>query len=208
MRQRKSPLGGRRPHASELAQFATVDPDALEDVLPDDGRPLRLLIVGINPGLWTAAVNAPFARPGNRFWPSLHLAGLTDRLVDASAGLRARDERALLDAGIGITNLVGRPTVRADELTKQELRDAGTRLIERVRTLRPGAVAIAGITAYRTAFNVPKAKLGKQDADAPAGWPRESELWVVPQPSGLNAHENVASLAAKWRAVWESSQQR
>lgn len=208
MRERKSPLGGRRPSAGELAQFATVDPDALEDVLPDDGRRLRLLIVGINPGLWTAAVNAPFARPGNRFWPSLHLAGLTAHLVDASVGLRATDERALLDAGIGITNLVGRATVRADELTKPELRDAGVRLIRRVQDMRPAAVAIAGITAYRTAFNVPKAKLGKQDADALAGWPKESELWVVPQPSGLNAHENVASLAEKWRAVWESSERR
>ncbi|WP_293694428.1 mismatch-specific DNA-glycosylase [uncultured Agrococcus sp.] len=205
MRERKSPLGGRRPGAAELSDFATANPDALDDVLPSDGRRLRLLIVGINPGLWTAAVNAPFARPGNRFWPSLHRAGLTDRLVDASTGLREEDERALLAAGIGITNLVGRATVRADELTKQELRDAGEKLIQRVQTLRPATVAIAGITAYRTAFNAPKAKLGQQHADALPAWPDGTALWVVPQPSGLNAHENVDSLAEKWRAVWESS---
>ena len=87
-------------------------------MLPEagDAGSLRLLIVGINPGLWTAAVNAPFARPGNRFWPSLHRAGMTSRLVDASRGLSAQDEEDLLARGIGITNLIGRATVRADEL--------------------------------------------------------------------------------------------
>lgn len=199
-------MEGRKPTTADLARFANDNPDALQDVLPEDGERLDLLIVGINPGLWTAAVNAPFARPGNRFWPSLHRAGLTDRLVDASRGLDEEDERSLLTRGVGITNLVGRATARADELTKPELRDAGARLTERVRTRHPKVVAIAGITAYRVAFDSPKAKLGKQDASVIDGWPGDVELWVVPQPSGLNAHENIDSLAEKWRAVWERCQ--
>ena len=158
---RPSPLGGRRPARDELADFATPDPDAIDDVLPDPrrGEELRLLIVGINPGLWTAAVNAPFARPGNRFWPSLHRAGLTSRLVDASRGLDPEDEQDLRARGIGITNLIGRATVRADELGREELRVSGRRLVERLETLRPRTVAIAGITAFRTAYALPRARL-------------------------------------------------
>lgn len=202
MQRRPSPLGGRKPTTADLQRFATDDPDAIDDVLPADGRRLRMLIVGINPGLWTAAVNAPFARPGNRFWPSLHKAGLTDHVVDASLGLRDDDLQHLLDRGIGITNLIGRATARADELSRAELRESGARIIERVRTLLPQKVAIAGITAYRSAFSKPKAVLGRQDTAEIEGWPAEVELWVVPQPSGLNAHENIDSLAEKWRAVW------
>lgn len=202
MQRRPSPLGGRKPTTADLQRFATDDPDAIDDVLPADGRRLRMLIVGINPGLWTAAVNAPFARPGNRFWPSLHKAGLTDHVVDASLGLRDDDLQHLLDRGIGITNLIGRATARADELSRAELRESGTRIVERVRTLLPQKVAIAGITAYRSAFSKPKAVLGQQDTVGIEGWPPEVELWVVPQPSGLNAHENIDSLAEKWRAVW------
>lgn len=200
---RPSPLAGRKPATRDLAAFATADPEAIDDVLPDParGESLHLLIVGINPGLWTAAVNAPFARPGNRFWPSLHRAGLTSRLVDASRGLDPEDEQDLHERGIGITNMIGRATVRADELSREELRHAGDVLAARVATLRPRAVAIAGITAFRTAYSRPKARLGQQDpADVP-GWPAEVALWVVPQPSGLNAHANVASLAANWREV-------
>ena len=201
---RPSPLGGRKPTKDDLAQVDTTAPDGVDDILPHDPSVrLRLLIVGVNPGLWTAAVNAPFARPGNRFWPSLHRAGLTDHQIDASLGLTDEDEHHLLSRGIGITNLTGRPTVRADQLSREELRDAGQRLIGRAEILRPGAVAIAGIAAFRTAFTLPKAALGPQDpADVP-GWPVDVPLWVVPQPSGLNAHENIDTLAAKWRAVWE-----
>lgn len=203
---RPSPLGGRKPTRAELARFATDDPHAVDDVLPPAGAgPLELLIVGINPGLWTAAVNAPFARPGNRFWPALHRAGLTDRLIDASRGLSPDDEQHLLGHGIGITNLVGRATVRADQLTRDELRTGGSRLVERVRTLRPRRVAIAGITAFRTAYGQPRAVLGRQDASQVDGWPEPIPLWVVPQPSGLNAHENIDSLAAKWREVVDSA---
>lgn len=173
----------------------------MDDVRPADPGALRLLIVGINPGLWTAAVNAPFARPGNRFWPSLHEAGRTDNLVDASTGLSDADEQQLVSTGIGITNLVGRATARADELSREELREGGARLAERAGQLRPGVVAIVGITAFRTAFSRPTAMTGRQDLSTLPGWPEEVELWVVPQPSGLNAHETVDSLAEHWRQV-------
>jgi TDG/mug DNA glycosylase family protein len=204
---RPSPLDGRRPTRAELADFATPDPDAIDDVLPDParGEELRLLIVGINPGLWTAAVNAPFARPGNRFWPSLHRAGLTSRLVDASRGLDPVDEQDLRAHGIGITNLIGRGAGRADELGREELRESGRRLVERLATLRPRTVAIAGITAFRTAYGLPKSRLGRQDPTEIPGWPATADLHVVPQPSGLNAHATIATLAEDWRVVARSA---
>lgn len=204
---RPSPLAGRRPTRDDLAAFAGPAPDAMDDVLPaaERGEELRLLIVGINPGLWTAAVNAPFARPGNRFWPSLHRAGLTSHLVDASRGLDPEDEEDLRSRGIGITNLVGRATARADELRREELRAGGAALVARLPQLRPRCVAVSGITAFRTAFSLPKARLGLQDSTLVPGWPREVTLWVVPQPSGLNAHATVASLAQDWREVARSA---
>ena len=208
MPRRPSPLGGRRPRRDELARFATDDPNGVDDVLPTESGTLRLLIVGVNPGLWTAAVNAPFARPGNRFWPSLHRAGLTDHLIDASTGFTAEDERQLLSRGIGMTNLVGRATARADELTREELRAGGRRLVALAGELRPSVVAIAGITAFRAAFTLPKAAMGEQDTTAIPGWPDGVGLWVVPQPSGLNAHETLDSLAAHWRRVWSAVEAR
>jgi len=204
MPRRPSPLGGLRPTRAQLAEFATDNPNAIDDILPATGG-LRLLIVGINPGLWTAAVNAPFAYPGNRFWPSLHRAGLTDHPVDAAAGLRPEDEAQLLARGIGLTNLVGRATARADQLSRSELRAGGARLMDRLATLRPHTVAVAGVTAFRVAYGVPRAALGEQDVATVPGWPSGVRLWVVPQPSGLNAHENVDSLAARWREVWNAS---
>lgn len=202
---RPSPLGGRKPTNADLPAFATPDPDAIDDVLPAPGVPLRLLIVGVNPGLWTAAVNGPFARPGNRFWPSLHRAGLTDHTIDASLGLSDDDARHLALRGIGITNLVGRATVRADELGKEELRAGGRRLVDRLPELRPAVVAVAGITAFRVAFDDRKAVLGEQDTTTIPAWPEGIRLWAVPQPSGLNAHENIDSLAAKWQTVWSAA---
>ncbi|MDN5586296.1 MAG: mismatch-specific DNA-glycosylase [Brevibacterium sp.] len=201
---RPSPLGGRKPTKDDLAAFATDDPDAIDDVLPRNPGQLSMLIVGINPGLWTAAVNAPFARPGNRFWPSLHQAGLTDHLVDASLGLAVDDEAQLLARGIGITNLVGRATARADELGKQELRDGASRLVRRLDDIRPRVVAVAGITSFRIGYSQPKAHLGQQDTSLIDGWPADIGLHVVPQPSGLNAHYQVPDLARIWREVWES----
>ncbi|RLP75557.1 mismatch-specific DNA-glycosylase [Mycetocola tolaasinivorans] len=199
---RPSPMRGEKPTREDLARFATDNPDAIDDVISDT-EDLRLLIVGVNPGLWTAAVNAPFAHPGNRFWPGLFHAGLTGHRIDTSRGLSAADEDHLHRAGIGITNLVGRASVRADELTREELRAGAAVLITRLPELRPRVVAVAGITAFRTAFELPKAMLGKQDTTLITGWPAGLPLWVVPQPSGLNAHETIDTLAQKWRAVWE-----
>ncbi|MCU4297122.1 mismatch-specific DNA-glycosylase [Brevibacterium permense] len=201
---RPSPLGGRKPSKDDLAAFATDDPNAIDDILPTDSSGLKMLIVGINPGLWTAAVNAPFARPGNRFWPSLHQAGLTDHQVDASRGLEPADEQQLLSRGIGLTNLIGRATARADELSPQELREGAAHLVERLAEIRPRAVAIAGITAFRAGYRLPKAQLGRQDTTLLEGWPADVALHVVPQPSGLNAHYQIPDLARIWREVWNS----
>lgn len=177
----------------------------IDDLLPE---PLRLLVVGINPGLWTGATGAHFARPGNRFYPALAAAGLTPRRIDPAAGYTPEDLALLEDLGLGITNLARRTTARADELSADELRAGAARLVGTVVEHRPGAVAVAGITAYRTAFSARSARTGRQD-----GWPEvaleiarargpEDErvlqgtpLFVVPNPSGLNAHESVASLA-------------
>ncbi len=173
---------------AELERFrgATVD-----DVLAD---PLRLLFVGINPGLWTAAVNAHFARRGNRFWPALYLAGITPRQVDASSGLTAGDRRMLLDAGLGITNIVPVATARADELSPAELRAGVPALRALVERARPRVVAVLGITAYRRAFDAGRALPGRQPAD----W-AGAQLWVLPNPSGLNAHAGLAALAQAYR---------
>lgn len=198
-----SPLNGDRPSRGQLAGFIN---GSLDDRLPPPGTPLRLLIVGINPGLWTAAVNAPFAFPGNRFWPSLDRAGIVTPRVDASRGLSDEVEARLAELGIGITNLVDRATARADELSRQELQDALPRLIGLTHTYTPQAVAVAGITAYREAFSDKKAKLGQQDPSQIEGWNPATQLWVVPQPSGLNAHETIDSLADKWRQVWEATE--
>lgn len=172
---------------AELEAFRETE---VPDLLPGPGEPLRLLFVGINPGLWTAAVQTHFARPGNRFWPALLLAGVIDRRVDPSAGMTDEDRDALRRRGIGITNVVARATARADELTADELRDGGERLRRLVEDRAPDVVAVAGITAYRTAFGERRATTGEQ----PVRW-GGSRVFVVPNPSGLNAHDTVASLA-------------
>lgn len=162
------------------------------------GGECRLLFVGINPGLWTAATQTHFCHPSNRFYPALREAGLIDWIVDADTGITDAQRDSLTRLGIGITNLVPRATARASELGRDELRDGGERLRGRVADLEPVVVAVAGVTAYRDAFGDRKAKLGEQPADL-AG----SSLWVVPNPSGLNAHETVGSLADWYREVAE-----
>jgi double-stranded uracil-DNA glycosylase len=156
--------------------------------------------VGINPGLWTAAVNAHFARKGNRFWPALYAAGITPSLVDASDGMRPDDLAMVQDLGIGITNIVPTASARADELTRDELREGAAALELKVRALRPPVVAVLGLTAYRQAFARPKAVAGPQDERL-----GEAALWVLPNPSGLNAHDTVASLAAAYRQAWDAA---
>lgn len=176
--------------------FTRAELEAFQGATVDDllGEHTRLLFVGINPGLWTAAVNAHFARRGNRFWPALYRAGITSTLVDASAGMPADARDELLGKGVGITNLVAAATARADELTAEQLREGGARLRRLVAEQRPAVVAVLGLTAYRQAFGVPKAPLGP----SPDGF-EGAQLWLLPNPSGLNAHHTVESLADWYR---------
>lgn len=173
--------------------------DAIVPDLVGDAPP-RLVFVGINPGLWTAATQTHFAHPGNRFYPALHRAGITARVLDRVNGLTEEDREHLVDRGVAITNVVPRATARASELSTAELRAGGAVLVERVGSWRPRVVAIAGVTAYRSAFRQPKARLGLQP-EPMAG----AQLWVVPNPSGLNAHETVDSLAAWYRQAAEAA---
>ena len=172
--------------------FTRAELESYRDRSIDDLMPAhpKLVFVGINPGLWTAATGTHFAHPGNRFDPALAAAGMIPRVPDFAAGLSEADRRMLLDAGIGISNLVHRATARADELDRVELRDGAARLADDVARWRPRVVAIVGLTAYRQGFDRPKARAGRQDESLGG-----AELWVVPNPSGLNAHATVADLA-------------
>lgn len=175
-----------------MAGFSRRELESYRDATVPDlvGPGLRLLFVGINPGLWTAATATHFAHPGNRFYPALRSAGLIGRDVDRSSGFSDADRGHLIERGIGITNLVARATARASELDDAELRQGAERLAGFVDDHRPRVVAVAGITAYRTAFGRRRATTGLQEEEL-AG----ARLWVVPNPSGLNAHETVASLS-------------
>jgi double-stranded uracil-DNA glycosylase len=153
---------------------------------------LRVLFCGINPGLYSAATGHHFARPGNRFWPALHAAGFTDRL------LKPWEENLLLDQGIGITNLVSRATAAAAELTADELRAGRQKLTRKIRRFRPECVAVVGIGAYRLAFDRPRAGLGLQPERVGT-----AALWVLPNPSGLNANHQLADLAHAFRTLRE-----
>lgn len=181
-------IGRRSFTRAQLESFRDAE---VPDLLPGpDGPPLRLLFVGINPGLWTAATQTHFAHPVNRFYPALLRAGILERRIDPAAGMSEEDREHLRSRGLGITNVARRATAKASELTSDELREGGRQLVETVRREAPAVVAVAGVTAYRTAFGLPRAVLGRQPE--PLGG---AELWVVPNPSGLNAHETVASLA-------------
>lgn len=179
------------------AQLETYNGAHVDDLV---GGRVRFLFVGINPGLWSAAVNAHFARRGNRFWPALHAAGIAPYSIDASDGMKPADRVLVTKLGIGITNVVPTASAKSDELTLAELRAGGVELEAKVRTLRPKVVAVLGLTAYRQAFERPKATAGRQ-AEKLGG----AELWVLPNPSGLNAHETVDSLAVAYRAAWDAA---
>jgi len=176
---------------AELERFRGRE---VEDLI---GPELKLLFVGINPGLWTAAVQTHFAHPANRFYPALLRAGIIDRTISPAEGMSDEDHAHLRSRGIGITNLVRRASARASELSRAELREGGEGLLEVVAEHRPAVVAIAGITAYRLAFGERRATLGRQSqaGDCAARW-SGAALWVVPNPSGLNAHETTSTLAA------------
>ena len=146
---------------------------------------LRVLFCGINPGLYTAAVGHHFARPGNRFWPALYAAGFTDRLVSPF------DERELLQNGYGVTNVVMRASATADQLTREELRAGGKQLVAKVRRYKPAFLAVLGLGAYRAGWERPKAIIGRQEETID-----ETVVWVLPNPSGLNAHYQAKDLAS------------
>ena len=170
-----------KPWKPTKEQLLAATEKTVRDVIAPD---LRVLFCGINPGLYTAAVGHHFARPGNRFWPALYAGGFTDRLLSPFA------ERELLKSGYGITNVVARTTASADLLTKEEIVAGGERLRAKVVRYRPRILAVLGVGAYRTAFNQPKAVVGPQE-----DFLGSTRLWVLPNPSGLNANYQAADLA-------------
>jgi TDG/mug DNA glycosylase family protein len=177
-----------RPSRDELLAAA-------DRTIPDlIGPGLRVLFCGINPGLYSAATGHHFARPGNRFWPALHRSGFT------GTQLHPCEQEELLRHGLGITNMVARATARADELSLAELVEGGAMLTATVARWQPAWLAVVGVTAYRSAFGRPKAVLGRQDVTV-AGTP----VWVLPNPSGLNAHYTVDTLATAFAALREAA---
>ena len=173
-----------RPKPTQADLLAAAN-KTIADVI---GPGLTVLFCGINPGLYSGYTGHHFARPGNRFWPTLYAAGFTDRL------LKPAEQTALLHTGYGITNLVERATATAAELTTEELWAGGQGLLAKIQHYQPKVLAVLGISAYRTAFQRPKAQMGEQpEGLGPAG------LWVLPNPSGLNAHYTPADLARVFR---------
>jgi TDG/mug DNA glycosylase family protein len=162
----------------------------IPDVLPAEGQPFHVLFCGINPGLYSAATGWHFARPGNRFWPALHLSGFTPRRLAPS------EQAELTRYGLGITNIAPRATAQAAELTEEELREGGVQLRALIGRHRPRYVAVAGVTAYRVAFGRPRAAIGPQDERLGA-----ARLWILPNPSGLNASWTLPKLAGAFREL-------
>ncbi|WP_203822514.1 G/U mismatch-specific DNA glycosylase [Paractinoplanes ferrugineus] len=182
--------GHRKPTAAEVA---AAGGRTIADVV---GPGLRVLFAGINPSLYSAATGHHFARPGNRFWPALHRSGFTPGLLHPS------QQSILPTLGLGITNVVARATARADELSPAELITGGEILAALVARHQPRYLAVLGVTAYRTAFGRRTAVIGPQD-DTIGGVP----VWVLPNPSGLNAHFQLADLAREFAALREASTQ-
>ncbi|GIF77547.1 G/U mismatch-specific DNA glycosylase [Asanoa siamensis] len=173
-----------RPTKADLAAAADL---TIPDVIAPD---LRVVFCGINPGLYSAATGHHFARPGNRFWPALHRSGFTDRQLSPD------EQLSLLDVGLGVTNLVDRASARAEELSRAELVAGGVALAAKASQWRPRWIAILGVTAYRAAFGRPKATIGAQEEHA-----GPARLWILPNPSGLNAHFQIADLAREFELL-------
>jgi TDG/mug DNA glycosylase family protein len=166
---------------------------ATDKLIPDVLAPnLRVVFCGINPGLYSGAVGQHFARPGNRFWPTLHASSFTPRQF------RPEEQFELLNLGLGLTNIVARTTARADELSARELIEGAKSLENKVKHYLPKVLAVLGISAYRLAWNLPKAELGLQAEPL-----YDTRVWVLPNPSGLNAHYTPAKLAAQFRQLRE-----
>ena len=183
----QSPAPGPAPFRPNAEQLALAQDTTIPDV---SGPGLRVLFCGINPGLWSGATGHHFARPGNRFWPALYRSGFTPRQF------RPDEQDELLALGLGITNFVDRTTAKADELTADEYRSGGAALVERVARLRPRALAVLGIGAYRTGFGLPRATVGRQPEDL-----GDTQVWVLPNPSGLNAHYSLDRIAEEFRVL-------
>ena len=181
-----------RPYKPTPAEIRAAAGKTVRDVIAPG---LRVLFCGINPGLYTAAVGHHFARPGNRFWPALYAAGLTPRLFSPF------EEASLLPLGYGITNVVARATAGENDLSRDELAAGGRRLRRRVARYRPRCLAVLGLGAYRAAFGRPQAQPGRQaESIGPTA------LWVLPNPSGLNAHyqpEALRQMFAELKAAFE-----
>ena len=182
-----------KPWKPTKEQLLAATEKTVRDVIAPD---LRVLFAGINPGLYTAAVGHHFARPGNRFWPALYAGGFTDRLLSPF------EERELLKSGYGITNVVPRTTSSADQLTKEEIIAGGERLKAKVLRYRPRVLAILGVGTYRTAFNKPKATVGRQPESI-----GDTVVWVLPNPSGLNANYQADALARLFRELKDAVEQ-
>lgn len=168
-------------------QILAASKKTVPDVIAQD---LLVLFSGINPGLYTAAVGHHFARPGNRFWKALHESGFTNRLLSPF------EERELLASGYGVTNVVARATASADQLTREEITAGGKRLKNKVRRYRPRILAILGVGAFRLAFDQPNAKVGRQEFRI-----GDTVVWVLPNPSGLNANYQPRDLARLFREL-------
>lgn len=180
-------MSGRPTQADLLAAEGT----SVADVIRAD---LKVLLCGINPGLWTAAVGHHFARPGNRFWKALAASGFTEEVLEPD------QEQLLLDAGIGITNLVARASARADALGRSELVEGARLLANKVTVFRPSFVAVLGIGAFRTAFERPKATIGEQPEMLSS-----ARVWVLPNPSGLQAYYRFEDIVESMSALRQAS---
>lgn len=181
-----------RPGKPTREELLAAAGKTIPDVIAPD---LQILFCGINPGLYSGATGHHFARPGNRFWPALYGAGFTDRL------LAPWEEHELLGRGYGVTNLVARTTASANELAPEELIAGARRLEKKVRRYKPRYVAILGVSAFRTAFGRPKATLGRQPEPL-AG----AVVWVLPSPSGLNAHFQLRDLISLFRDLRDAAE--
>ena len=180
-------MAAEAPWRPTKEQLLAARGKTLPDVIASE---LKVLFCGINPGLYTAAIGHHFGRPGNRFWPTLYASGFTPRLLSPF------EEQELLPLGYGITNVVARATAAAEELGHEEFVAGGRKLAAKVRKYRPRVLAVLGVGAYRAAFDRPGAQVGPQDQTI-----GQTRLWVLPNPSGLNAHYQAGKLAEVFREL-------
>lgn len=181
------------PKGPSKAEIAAAHGQTMPDIIAPN---LDVLFCGINPSLYSVVIGHHFGRPGNRFWKALHKAGFTPRLYDP------REDASLIELGYGITNMAPRATARADELSKAEIKAGRQLLADKVHKYKPRCLAFLGITAYRIAFGEPKAKIGPQP-----DW-NGTEIWALPNPSGLNAHYQINDLAEVYSWVLNADRQK